>query len=247
MTFNILSVIYLELMGYYFARYLLLRMPAGNATDYTADLSLILVNPVFRTAVLLASPVFYARLKQSEFLLELLSEKQQMTLRKYYNRFCFRPTPFGLFSSVTLTSRGENPVTKTDSVSYQVKIRADQTYQAALTSGAMQEKETADAIFDPNPSIYRVLKEFRFLRTGLDETFGNRNYSLQSIVFSKILSDMLSFGRGGKTGDELVSYIALEARCMLGEVEAYLEFLLDAQVLLNRIRPNITGEDFLDL
>jgi len=233
-------------MGYYFARDLLLRMPGGNAADYTMDKSVILANPIFRTALMLASPVFYAKLEQFGFRAELLSRKQQHTLQKYYNRFCFRPTPFGLFASVTLTEWGENAVSHAAEFNYHPIIRADQRYLAALTSGLLRNGDKGGAFFDPNPSIYRVLNEFRFIRSSLDEGFSSRNFSLQTIAYSKLLGDLLSFSTGGRTGNEIVFYIVEGAGCTSTEANAYLEFLVDAQLLLNRVRPNITGGDFLD-
>ncbi|WPU98414.1 lantibiotic dehydratase [Mucilaginibacter sp. cycad4] len=233
-------------MRYNFARDLLLRMPRRNSSDYTTDLAAIVADPLFRTAVLLASPVFYGRLEQSGFRPDLLSDKQQLTLLKYYNRFCFRPTPFGLFSSVTLAQWDDDPVSGEAEVRYYPVIRADQHYQAALAAGTTKENATAEAIFDPNPSVYRVLHEFRFLRSGLNENFSIRNYSLQSIAFSKLLGDLLSFCHGGKSGNELIDFIGMEAGCSPDEADAYLEFLIDAQILLDRSRCNITGADFFE-
>lgn len=233
-------------MKYRFASALLLRMPRRSEADYTTDLAVILADPLFRTAVLLASPVFYSRIQQSRFRPDLLSDKQQLTLLKYYNRFCFRPTPFGLFSSVTLARWDDQPVFGDTVIRYHPVIRADQHYQAALVGAGIKEQRAAVGTLDPNPSIYRVLHEFRFLRSSLNENFSIRNYSLQAIAFSKLLSDLLTFCQGGKSGNELVTYIGTEAGCPPDEADAYLEFLIDAQFLLDRNRSNITGTDFLD-
>jgi len=233
-------------MGYDFARHLLLRMPRRESSAYTTDPEVIISDPVLRTAILLASPAFYARLQASGFRAGPLSEKEKVTLVKYYNRFCFRPTPFGLFSSVTLATWGEyegHPCN--GAIRYRAAIRPDQVYQAAFMAGVTKDTGVGETVFDLNPSIYRVLKEFRFLRTGLEENLRTREYSLQSIAFSRLLKDLLHFCKGGMTGMRLTEYTVAEAGCTPEEGAAYIEFLADAQVLLNRARPNITGEDFL--
>jgi hypothetical protein len=87
---------------YSFAQHLLLRMPVKTPSEHGADQQSFLDDQFFRSALYLASPIFYAILERHNFREEYLSEKEATTLLKYINRYCFRPTPFGLFSSVSL-------------------------------------------------------------------------------------------------------------------------------------------------
>ncbi|MDN5286538.1 MAG: hypothetical protein JWR38_2812 [Mucilaginibacter sp.] len=233
-------------MAYQFAPYLLLRMPAKNIKDYTTDISVIISDPLFRTAILMASPVFYFSLKRAGFIAADLSEKEQLTLLKYYNRFCFRPTPFGLFSSVTLAEWSEEYFPTTNAhPEYRAIVHTDQAYQNAIIQNTDQSALPSITIFEGNPSIYRALREFRFFRTSLDDNLKHREYQLQSIAFSRLLDDLISFCRNGKGRTEIVDYIIKKALCANDEGEAYADFLIDAQLLVNRMRPNITGNDYL--
>jgi thiopeptide-type bacteriocin biosynthesis protein len=234
-------------MVYQFAPYLLLRMPAKNAKDYTTDICAIISDPLFRTALSLASPVFYFSLKRADFNADNLSDKAKHTLLKYYNRFCFRPTPFGLFSSVTLAEWSEGHLPATDShPEYRVIVHADQVYQNAIIQSTDKSALSSIALFEGNPSIYRALREFRFLRTGLEDNLKYREYQLQSIAFSKLLNDLISFCRPGKSRQEIVDHIIKAALCTGEEGAAYVDFLIDAQFLVNRMRPNISGKDYLN-
>ena len=230
-------------MAFTFSPYLLLRRPVNGAEDYTTDVAIIISDSMFRSALSLAAPSLYQQLKRVDFDPGKFSEKERLTLLKYYNRFCFRPTPFGLFSSVALISwSAETSFTGTSSPAFRAIVRADQTFQCVLTQPLSHDHS---ALFEGNPSIYRALNEFRFIRTSLDGTFRHRDYQLQSIGYSILLKDLLRFCRPGRTYEEITGLLAEAARCNQQEAAGYAEFLVDAQFLLDRARPNITGRDYL--
>jgi hypothetical protein len=233
-------------MSYLFAKHLLLRMPVKSPADYVAESQTFLNDLFFRSALYLASPSFFSRLEQQNFQTEKLSEKEKNTLRKYINRYCFRPTPFGLFSSVSLIHWANAPGPQIqEAPNFTVCIRADQAYQAILGQDLLDNELNGLANYEGNPSIYRALNEYRFFRTGLDETFRHREYLLQSIAFSKLLKDLIAYCSPGRTLQEIILHIMESASCSEKEGEEYAEFLIDAQLLVSRLRPNITGPDYL--
>ena len=233
-------------MSYLFAKHLLLRMPVKNPADYAAESQSFLDDPFFRSALYLASHSFFSSLEQQNFQSEKLTEKEKNTLRKYINRYCFRPTPFGLFSSVSLIQWANAPGPQIqDPPNFTVCIHADQTYQAILGQDLLDKELNGLASYTGNPSIYRALDEYRFFRTGLDESFRQREYLLQSIAFSKLLKDLIAYCSPGRTRQQIILHITESAACTLTEGEEYVDFLIDAQLLVNRLRPNITGPDYL--
>lgn len=233
-------------MSYLFAKHLLLRMPVKSPADYAAESQTFLDDLAFRSALYLASTSFFSSLEQQGFQSKDLSEKEENTLRKYINRYCFRPTPFGLFSSISLIQWESSPKNqiqgKTD---FEASIHADQTYQALLGQGLLDEELAEQAAYEGNPSLYRALTEYRFFRTGLDENFRQREYLLQSIAFSKLLKDLIAYCQPGRSRQELIQHIMTAAGSTREEAEEYSDFLTDAQLLVNRLRPNITGRDYL--
>jgi len=233
-------------MSYVFEKYLLLRRPVKNPADYAADNQTFLNDPAFRSAVYLASASFFSSLEQQGFQSKKLSDKEENTLRKYINRYCFRPTPFGLFSSISLIQWGSSPESKIQHhAEYEASIHADQTYQASFSQYLLESELADQAAYEGNPSLYRALNEYRFFRTGLNENFKQREYLLQSIAFSKLLKDLIAYCREGRNKPELIDHILQAAGSTREEAEDYIDFLTDAQLLVNRLRPNITGLDYL--
>jgi thiopeptide-type bacteriocin biosynthesis protein len=232
-------------MSFHFAEHLLLRMPVKSPADYYADPQNFLDDPFFRAALLVASPVFYANLERQHFKSAGLSDKEAHTLQKYLNRYCFRPTPFGLFSSVSLTSWSANGKKAPVLPGYQVHARAGMTFQNQLSNYLLGHELRHTAMFESNPSIYRVLNEYRFFRTGLDEQGKQREYQLQSIAFSKLLKDLLAGCNSGCSRPTIISRIIRNAACTPAEAEDYTDFLIDAQLLINCLRLSITGEDYV--
>jgi len=232
-------------MTYKIANPLILRKPAGTTAGFHLNVAIILSDPHFRASLYIASPGFYATL--DGLAPEHLSAKQRLTIYKYYNRFCYRPTPFGLFSSVTLLSfNNSSPAPAYPSI-YEVSTHLSQAYDLKIGQQYIDEYLRPVMDYEPNPTLYRVLKEYRFIITSLDEDYKKREYLLQSIGYTKTLDKIIRFCRTGRRGEDLILYIAAEAECTLDEASEYFGFLTDVQILLYKKRPNITGPAFTEL
>ncbi len=235
------------MMSYLFFPSLLLRRPVRGPGEYTLNIDKMLSDAHFLAALVLATPVFYESLRNLSFRVAALSEKEKQTLTKYFNRFCFRPTPFGLFSSVTLMnwSEQEEPVSLSEPV-FEAIVRASQTYQYRLASSLLQTAIPPDQLrFEANFSLYRVMKEYRFFHSILDENGQERQYLLQSIEFSTLLKTLIAFCRSARSRSAIIDQIESTAGCSPEEAAEYADFLIDSQLLVNRFRPNITGTDYL--
>ena len=232
-------------MKYLFSKHLLFRMPVSQPSDYSADQQLFLNDPFFCAAIRVATPVFYTVLERNKFRAASLSAKETVTLQKYVNRYCFRPTPFGLFASVTLVEWATATETTSRPAALTADIRVSMPFENLLSSYLLDHELQDKVQFEGNPSIYRVLNEYRFFRTGLDETGKRRDYQLQSIAFSKLLKALISCCQYGCSQQEVSNHIMLSAGCTPEEAADYTDFLIDAQLLVNQFRLPITGEDYL--
>jgi thiopeptide-type bacteriocin biosynthesis protein len=231
-----------------FSRHLVLRMPARPASDYLNGSQSFLDDRVFRAAIYLASPLFFERLRTTGFSVTQLTEKEKNTLLKYMNRICFRPTPFGLFSSVSLIGWQEgNGRILPHEGTLRPHVSADETFVAAFSKEVLAKMPPRYAIFVPNRGLYRAVGEYRFIRSELNETGNAREYRLQSVDYSKLLKDLLAFCRPGKNTDEIIGRISALANCSEEEATDYFGFLADSQLLLNQARPGIAGEGHLKL
>jgi thiopeptide-type bacteriocin biosynthesis protein len=216
--------------------HLILRMAVASPRHYEQSAQQLLDNTEFIAALYLASPVFWEALQKKGYNAAVLSPKEANTLRKYINRYCFRPTPFGLFSSVSLIRWGEQTEISGDHAYFPV-IRADQTFQQRLLQNC------SALYYEVNPAAYRALKEFRFIRTGLDEMFKRREYQLQSVAYSKLLKDLAAFCGTARLRSEIGGFIARHAACLAAEAADYTEFLIAAQLLVPASGRTITEDD----
>jgi len=230
-------------MPYLISKYLLMRMPAKDPSDYRSNMQTFLTDHYFKTALYLASPGFYNSIARHNFQATMLTEKETNTLRKYINRYCFRPTPFGLFSSVTLLNWVDSIKKTSDPARFKIHVNASMTIQNRIGVELSEQHLPASAVFRPNPSIYRLMNEYRFFRTSPDGTGKHREYQLQSIAFSKLLKDLAGIERKGCSREQIVTRIIHSAGCSTEEGEEYADFLIDAQLLISDIQLSIVGED----
>lgn len=227
-------------MNFHFSDHLILRTPVFfSASDYQADTDEFLSRPILQAGVYLASPGFYQRLAAAGFKTRSLSSREKSTLQKYLNRACLRPTPFGLFAGVSLVSWQRNSRivigTELTAVVEPDQEIVQQIY--ALTTAAFRK----ESHYLANPYLYRVLNEFRFVRSdiGADSV---RQYQLQSTQYSRVLEALLQFCRRGRTGVAIIERIGKLAGCDLIEAADYASFLADTQILLPERRPVLTGQ-----
>ncbi|QXV66791.1 lantibiotic dehydratase [Mucilaginibacter sp. 21P] len=215
-----------------FYKNLLLRSPVGSAARYTLDVEKILADEVFTDAVSIASPSFYKRIIQEK----KLDPRTILTLRKYYNRFCFRPTPFGFFAGVALTSWAQHRSPEADR-QLSIYVTADRHLDHLLRERSLP---CPDDLMEPNPTLYSVQREFRFIQTETDPITGKRQYLLQATDRTSLLARLIRFCKEGRSRKELIGLIQRDSGCELGEAEDYLSFLTTNQILLGKQRSGIT-------
>jgi lantibiotic biosynthesis protein len=221
-------------------------MPAKSWKLYTnTDRQALLNDSFFRTALYLASPGLFERLNLADFKYERMSEREQLTIQRYFNRISFRPTPFGLFSSVSLVSWGSKTDVEILEHDLKITVQPDQTYVMTMGRELLLNELAPISSFIPNPSLYRTANEYRFIRTSIDNSNNKRDYLLQSTAFSKSLKDLIVYCLAGKNKNDVIKFIENEWGCSAQDGEDYFEFLTDAQLLINSLNANITGQDYL--
>ncbi|MCQ6958326.1 lantibiotic dehydratase [Mucilaginibacter aquariorum] len=230
-------------MSYKFAEHLLLRMPAYHTGTYHTHPGILLRETFFQAALYVASPVFYSRLAEANFDYDGLSVKEQATVMKYINRCCYRPTPFGLFASVSVVVWGSQEIITVPNNSLTGIFIPDETFVQSAAK-RLQNSFGSEAAYVANPTVYRVMKDIRFIRTEINED-GKRTYHLQSTDYSLILKALLRFCWEPKTPTLIIQYIGQLANTDREESADYFQFLSDSQVLIPRLRPNISGDNYL--
>lgn len=212
---------------YYFFKELFLRCPVYEHGDYSPGrLGEVLRDRVFQVGLGLASPGLYEVVAGKGFELERLSERERWSLLRYYNRMCFRATPFGSFASFSLAGWGDDgPVVLGELGLADLHLQLD--WKKCLALGDMGG-------YRVNPGLYRVGKEYRFIRTNRQgEVF---SFDLESLERNALVA-------GCRAGKDLVSVIRKVTGCSETAAVDYLNFLVEAGVLLELGSPNVIGDD----
>jgi lantibiotic biosynthesis protein len=233
-------------MNFIFSEKLLLRTPAKSWQHYVGtDRQKLLDDLFFRSALYLATPDFYEKLSRADFDYDRLSDREQLTLERYFNRISYRPTPFGLFSAITLISWREDTLIKVSDNNFRLTVQPDQTYVMMIGADLLSKELGAASLYRPNFTLYRTANEFRFIRSAIEFEKYKREYLLQSTAFSKPLKDLLAYCTNGRSSDDIIKFIISAWHCSVEEGEDYFEFLNDAHLLINTMSANITGQNYL--
>jgi len=231
-TYRMLGPLFLRSPFYSFAAYDLKRMP-----DVVKDIH-------FQNAVILASPDFYRLIEKQEFNWEQLSDKARHTLRKYYNRMCFRPTPFGSFATFSLVEgqTGKDSTELAKDAQVLLHLRPDEhLLENTLTGISGLQEQT---ILIKNPLLYRFGRQFRFIRSEKDEN-GKHDFildSLQAVPFYRSIFKLLE--RGDICLQKLRELVISEGACSATEADEHIAFLIKQQVLYSRSLGSPIGEGF---
>lgn len=200
----------------------------------------VFADGLFREAIYLASLSLYNETKSK------ISEKSKISLLKYYNRASTRYTPFGLFAGVSL-SKFDKEDHFPKSISENERLRdtkLDMHFLVALSKHLNSIPYIKNNIsYFPNNSIYVIGNKIRFVEYENKE--GKRDYIISSAPLSEELEQILLVSKEGKTIDELSS-VLINEEISLEEAREFINELIENQVLVSELEPNVAGNDFLD-
>lgn len=195
-------------------------------------------------ALALANPLFHDLIAGKVKSGGSLNVKERLSLSKYYNRSCFRPTPFGGFSSFTVARWGDSEqLTIADIGEVQMHIRPDQELVMALDEHRVAN--AADDWYLINPLFYETDQEFRYIRSIKAEPAPKLSFTIESLEATRLNRKLVKLLRSGpRTGNELLRCIAGQSYCNAEDAALYLGALRSAQVIQPLMSCNITGEDY---
>ncbi|MEG0928435.1 lantibiotic dehydratase family protein [Chryseobacterium sp.] len=220
----------------------------GNEKISEEDLKKICSDPIYLEAVYLASPYLYGEIEKWMKGGEPLSAKKQaklkQTILKYYNRMSARCTPFGLFAGVGLGVFQENAHDEFERTCVR-DTKLDMHFLVALSQHLAKIPEIhKKLLYFPNTSIYHVGRRIRYVEYEYLE--GKRQYIISSIDRSNELDEILNKTQNGKTPNELIQVLN---RGEITEPEAaeFIHELIENQILVSQLEPNVSGDDFLNI
>ncbi|WP_343686611.1 lantibiotic dehydratase family protein [Chryseobacterium gleum] len=214
----------------------------------------IYCNPVFQEAIYLASPYLHGELKKWIHSEKTFTSKELQKLKnsllKYYSRMSTRSIPFGLFTEVGL-GRFANEyltLTKDDQRTTRSLLRdtkLDMHFLVNLSNHFVKLPEIKNRlVFYPNNNIYKIRNRIRYIE--YEYTSIKRDYIISSALLSEDLQNVLEYSQHGKTIDEIAE-ILINEEITKAEAVDFLNELINNQILVSELEPNVSENDFFEL
>jgi hypothetical protein len=227
--------------GFSIDSFLLVRSPAYSYRNFSTDhLKQVIKTDFFKAALFFGSKTLYLELQKNHFEYEGLSDGLRTTLWKYLNRMCYRPLPYGLFSSFAqgafhdaathdlFFERGDELIINPD-----FKVVTD--HLACIDQSMLPE-----LIYHTNNTIYRSPGQLRFISRNFTQ---DHQFAVLELQIVPGLMKLLKFVAQGQTREAVLKYLKLK----YGDdapAEAYFQSLVAQQVILSSLLPNVTGENY---
>ncbi|CAN5115497.1 hypothetical protein BH09BAC6_BH09BAC6_07640 [soil metagenome] len=236
------------MLNIFFSPHIFLRTPALSYEAYNIPmLAAMLKSQFLQAAIFFASESLYLELKRYDFDYQLLDKKVKLSLQKYFNRMCYRPTPFGMFSAFSTLNWGENSNWGACILDDEKRIYVNPDFQ--FTANIAREMERSRLFsnikYYSNNAIYTIKGEKRYLTNCYDEDQRKSDFLISSYKADRLLNKLISFCKNGKTKIELIAWL----NDLIGdsdEIEAYVDELAEAGLLIPELYPNMTGEKYFD-
>ena len=220
--------------------------PANDRDTLGQTLRDLIRRAIVREALALASPDLTARL--SDWLEGSLdgpaAGKIERALLKYLSRMSSRATPFGLFASVAQGAWGATSRLSVGPLSGCCKyLRLDWGVLEALVTRLEQEPEVRSLLeYQPNSSLYLHGGWYRYLeRRG--QAGQGCTYHLEAVEATRHLDFALQQARTGANLKDLSDSLAGRIGVQPMEARAFLERLVDDQLLCGNLQPPLSCSD----
>jgi thiopeptide-type bacteriocin biosynthesis protein len=212
--------------------------------------------PEIREAVFVASPSLAESL--SEASVEPGGRRRanvDAPFVRYFARMCGRCTPFGLFAGTSFATLPEPSSAGVDidvclepRARYARKTRLDMDYLFALTDKLGADRALrAELSYVPNSSLYEASGQLRYVAVAVSQTkedgsTRSRAYRLVGLEPTTYLRATLERARRGALPAELAAALVSD-EITLDEALVYVHELIDEQVLVSNLTPNVTGSE----
>lgn len=236
---------------YEFLPALIVRTPA-RAFDSTYDEATLrqqVQDAAFAEALLLASPDLH---RESRKLLDQPADADPRktarlfsSLGRYYGRMSSRPTPFALFAGCGVVRWGAQSRVPRRPADARRHTRLDMHYLCALARHLAAHPALREQLrYTPNSSLYRIGEEFRYIESHPD---GDGNgHQISSVAASEALVQALEQASDGATRAALAAGLTSYDDADPAEVLAFVDELIEAQLLVSELEPAVTGPEFMD-
>lgn len=201
----------------------------------------IVTAPEFREALFVASPSLAAAVdvwrKDPDGDRGRAAER---SLVSYVMRAAARPTPFGLFAGYTAGTIGaDTRLRLAGRDRYRRHTRMDMDYLWALADAVQRDRKLRDDLgYRPNSTLYETAG--RLLYAEARQGPAGRSYQLVALEVTPYLLQTLARARDGERLGVLAAAL-VDGEITRADADAYITELVDSQVLVADIEPQLTG------
>jgi len=230
-----------------FSSYVFLRTPTLSYNDYNSNPASIIKLHFFQLAIFFASESLYMELMRHDFNYHLLDKKVKFSLQKYFNRMCYRPTPFGMFSAFTSLDWCKSEDTRSCIILGKDRLYVNPDFQ--LLIDVAREIETLNIIdnlkYYSNNSIYSIKNERRYLTHNYNIKEERLLFLISSYKSDRLLNKIIIFCKNGKTKSQLTNWLN-ELIGFDDEIKYYINDLINAGLLVSELNPNMSGKKYFE-
>jgi len=199
-----------------------------------------------REAVALASPDLAARLGAwLEGTLEgAAARNMERALLRYLSRMSHRATPFGLFAGVSKGTWGASScLDLAPWLACRKAARLDWGVLEALVDRLERDPEVRSRVrYRPNSSLHALGGWYRYLEHR-EQAEGGRTYHLEAVEATPHLAFVLKEAQAGALLEDLTQSLAGHLQVGPAEARAFLDRVIEAQVLCGDLHPSLTSTD----
>lgn len=216
----------MNIKDYKFHERLIMRTPCYSYEEYKKiTIKTLLKDAYFLSAIRAASAVVYKELEKVGFDESRISDKLKYTLLKYFNRMCFRPTPFGLFAGIGMTKWADK---SSIGLSNEVDTHIQPDFKTIHNTSFIEE----DLKYRSNPTLYKVFNGYRYIHSEPDKEDGKTSYGINGVIVNEYLNAVLQFAKDGKEVFELHEFIQANFNADPAASEHYFQQLVTSQLLV---------------
>ncbi|WP_161805854.1 lantibiotic dehydratase [Pedobacter sp. Hv1] len=185
-----------------------------------------------------SSPIFYALIADKKVNeIELLPQKIQFTIWKYFNRARYRATPFGSFASFS-TFPLHNDVTEPAQLQSLMMEHTFTDWSEKDSDVDVKDSLNHATFILSNSTVYEVGNEIRYI------SFKDGQFQLSSVISFDELKTILKICTTKTSIVDLCAYLKTEFQINETSSKDLLRQLIALQLISTDLFPNITGEDY---
>lgn len=219
----------------------------NDEVDRLKKLKELFDSDIINEAIYLASPILHKELTR-HFSSKPANGKNESKLNnaflKYLIRMSSRPTPFGLFSGVSIAKIGsEAKISLQEKNKLTRHTRFDMNYLCGLVKELNMRADLKEKLlYYPNSSIYRVNNKIRYVEYSYENL--KRKHKLVSVDNNIYLEAILNAAESGIYLHE-IRLLLRRSGVDEEDIESYPDELIDAQILISELEPAMSGPEFL--